>query len=231
MGACARRTTAKRVGPTCCSSARPAAICSNWSRSPAPGKAWAASGSASTRATCASLLADEEVVVAYGPTNRDIRNLFRNLWLAQRTVRRLRPRTIVTTGAGVAVPFAWLGRLRGAKVVYVESFTRIDSISLSCRLIKPVADRVYVQWPDALPPREGGTVRGERLLRRRMIVVSVGTNEARFDRLLEWVSKAGVAEELVVQHGPSVFAPKERRASRTCRSTPSSGWFAGAGSS
>jgi UDP-N-acetylglucosamine:LPS N-acetylglucosamine transferase len=102
-----------------------------------------------------SLLADEEVVVAYGPTNRSIRNLFRNLWLAQRTVRRLRPRTIVTTGAGVAVPFAWLGRLRGAKVVYVESFTRIDSISLSCRLIKPVADRVYVQWPDALPLVKG----------------------------------------------------------------------------
>jgi UDP-N-acetylglucosamine:LPS N-acetylglucosamine transferase len=98
-----------------------------------------------------SLLAEEELVVAYGPTNRSIRNLMRNLWLAQRTVRRLRPRTVVTTGAGVAVPFAWLGRLGGAKVVYVESFTRIDSISLSCRLIKPVADRVYVQWPEAVP--------------------------------------------------------------------------------
>ena len=102
-----------------------------------------------------SLLANEEVVVAYGPTNRSIRNLVRNLWLARRTVHLLRPRTIVTTGAGVAVPFAWLARLRGAKVVYVESFTRIDSISLSCRLIKPVADRVYVQWPEAVPLVKG----------------------------------------------------------------------------
>ena len=102
-----------------------------------------------------SLLTEEELVVAYGPTNRSIRNLVRNLWLAQYTVRRLRPRTIVTTGAGVAVPFAWLGRLRGAKVVYVESFTRIDSVSLSCRLIKPVADRVYVQWPEAVPLVKG----------------------------------------------------------------------------
>jgi UDP-N-acetylglucosamine transferase subunit ALG13 len=41
-----------------------------------------------------------------------------------------------------------------------------------------------------------------------MIVVSVGTNEARFDRLLEWVSRARVAEELIVQHGPSAVRPE-----------------------
>ena len=69
-------------------------------------------------------------------------------------IRRYRPRAVVTTGAGVAVPFAWLARLAGARVVYVESFTRIDSISLSCRLISPVASRVYVQWPEALASRE-----------------------------------------------------------------------------
>jgi UDP-N-acetylglucosamine transferase subunit ALG13 len=40
-----------------------------------------------------------------------------------------------------------------------------------------------------------------------MIVVSVGTNEARFDRLLEWVRDAGPTEELVVQHGPSTVHP------------------------
>jgi beta-1,4-N-acetylglucosaminyltransferase len=96
-----------------------------------------------------SLLADENVIHAHGPTNRSIVNLFRNLWLAQRTLRRHRPRVLVTTGAGVAVPFAWLARLSGTTVVYVESFTRIDSISLSCRLIRPFADRVYVQWPEA----------------------------------------------------------------------------------
>ena len=64
------------------------------------------------------------------------------------TLRRLRPRVVLTTGAGVAVPFAWIARLRGARVVYVESFTRIDGPSLSLRLIAPVADRVYAQWPE-----------------------------------------------------------------------------------
>jgi beta-1,4-N-acetylglucosaminyltransferase len=97
-----------------------------------------------------SLLADEPVIHAYGPTNRNLPNLLRNLRLARRVIRRVRPRVVVTTGAGVAVPFAWLARLAGAKVVYVESFTRIDTVSLSCRLIRPVADRVYVQWPEAV---------------------------------------------------------------------------------
>ena len=101
-----------------------------------------------------SLLAGERVVHAYGPTNRNIPNLLRNLRLAWQVLRRVRPRTIVTTGAGVAVPFAWIGRMRGARVVYVESFTRIEGPSLSCRLISPVASRVYAQWPEltkALP--------------------------------------------------------------------------------
>ena len=30
----------------------------------------------------------------------------------------------------------------------VESFTRIESTSLSMRMIAPVAERLYVQWPE-----------------------------------------------------------------------------------
>jgi beta-1,4-N-acetylglucosaminyltransferase len=95
-----------------------------------------------------SLLEGERVVYAYGPTNRNLPNLFRNLGLAFRLVRELRPRVVLTTGAGVAVPFVWIGRLCGARAVYVESFTRIDKPSLSLRLIAPFADRVYAQWPE-----------------------------------------------------------------------------------
>jgi beta-1,4-N-acetylglucosaminyltransferase len=96
-----------------------------------------------------SLLDGERVFYAYGPTNRSLKNLARNLPLALRLVWRLRPKVILTSGAGVAVPFAWAGRLLGARVVFVESLTRIDSVSLSCRMIAPVAARIYVQWPDA----------------------------------------------------------------------------------
>jgi beta-1,4-N-acetylglucosaminyltransferase len=104
-----------------------------------------------------SLLQDERVVFARGPTNRSIRNLLRNLTIAWRVVRETRPKVVLTTGAGVAVPFAWVARLRGASVVYVESLARIDGPSLSYRLIAPVAARRYVQWPEL-----ADTVRGAR---------------------------------------------------------------------
>jgi beta-1,4-N-acetylglucosaminyltransferase len=111
-----------------------------------------------------TMLADETVVWAHGPTNRSVSKLVQNLFLAWRVVRKHRPKIVATTGAGVAVPFAWIARAHGAHVVYVESLTRIDSVSLSCRLIRPVADRLYVQWPELrgrLPEaRYAGTVVG-----------------------------------------------------------------------
>ena len=95
-----------------------------------------------------SLLNGERVVHAHGPTNRSIPNLLRNLRLANRVMRTQRPAAILTTGAGIAVPFAWVGRLWGVPTVYVESFTRIDELSLTARLISPIASRLYVQWPE-----------------------------------------------------------------------------------
>lgn len=100
-----------------------------------------------------SLLADERVVFADGPTNRNFgllaaKNHLLNLLTAVRLLRAARPKVVLTTGAGVAVPFAWVGRLLGARIVYVESLTRIEQPSLSCRLIAPVASRIYAQWPE-----------------------------------------------------------------------------------
>jgi beta-1,4-N-acetylglucosaminyltransferase len=113
-----------------------------------------------------SLLRGEPVAFAHGPTNRNIPNLLRNLRLARRLVAQLRPKVVVTTGAGVAVPFAWFARLRGAKVVYVESFTRIDGPSLSCRLIAPVAARIYAQWPELADSYPRARFRGNVFLRQ-----------------------------------------------------------------
>jgi beta-1,4-N-acetylglucosaminyltransferase len=98
-----------------------------------------------------SLLAGERVVHAHGPTNRNLGNLLRNGILAITLIRDMRPRAVLTTGAGVAVPFAWIARLYGARVIYVESMTRIEGPSLSMRLIAPVASRLYVQWPELAP--------------------------------------------------------------------------------
>jgi beta-1,4-N-acetylglucosaminyltransferase len=102
-----------------------------------------------------SLLRGERVVHAFSPTNRNIPNLLRNLRLAWRLLRVERPSAILTTGAGVAVPFAWVGRLLRIPTIYVESVTRIEGLSLSGRLIKPVAARLYAQWPELAESSSG----------------------------------------------------------------------------
>lgn len=105
------------------------------------------------------LLAREQVVYAHGPTPRNVRNLLRNLVLAWRTIRRIDPDVILSTGAALAVPFFVVGRLRRKRLVYVESLTRVEDLALSGRLVQPLADSFFVQWP-TVARRRGALYRG-----------------------------------------------------------------------
>jgi beta-1,4-N-acetylglucosaminyltransferase len=106
-----------------------------------------------TRPDATDLLAAEDVVFAHGPTERNIPNLLRNLWLAWRTVHRCRPDVILSTGAALAVPFFIVGRLYGSRLVYVESLTRVNELALSGRLVYPLTDTFFVQWQMGVRPR------------------------------------------------------------------------------
>lgn len=95
-----------------------------------------------------SKLAGEEVVWAHHPTTRNLPNLARNSSLAWRTMRRFHPDVVVSTGAGVAVPFFWFHRPFHSSTVYLEVFDRIDSRTLTGRLCRPFTDLFLVQWPE-----------------------------------------------------------------------------------
>lgn len=110
-----------------------------------------------------SLLAEETVIWAHHPTTRNLPNLVRNLGLAVREVRRLRPDVVVSTGAGVALPFFVMARLLGIPTVYVEVFDRIDSPTLTGRLCRPFSTRFCVQWPEQQPLYRGSVVIGPLL--------------------------------------------------------------------
>ncbi|KAF9465069.1 glycosyltransferase family 1 protein [Collybia nuda] len=46
--------------------------------------------------------------------------------------------------------------LPAPKIIYVESFARVQSLSLSGRLLRPFVDRFIVQWPQLLQDRSRG---------------------------------------------------------------------------
>jgi UDP-N-acetylglucosamine:LPS N-acetylglucosamine transferase len=95
-------------------------------------------------------LAGETVSWAYHPVTRNIPNAIRNLGLALRLFRRWRPDVVVSTGAGVAVPFFLAARWYGARTLYIEAFERIDRPALTGVLCYPFADRFCVQWEEQL---------------------------------------------------------------------------------
>lgn len=92
-----------------------------------------------------SLLRDEDVVWAHHPTTRNIPNLVKNTWLAWKVLRQTRPTIVVSSGAAIAVPFFWIGKLLRIKTVYVEVIDRIDTRTMTARLCSPVTDLVVAQ--------------------------------------------------------------------------------------
>lgn len=109
-----------------------------------------------------SLLEEERVLFAFHPTNRNLINFFRNLILAWSVLGRERPDMVLSTGAGVAVPFLLVGRVLGMKTVYVESVTRIRDLSLSGKLIYHFVHLFFVQWAE-LAARYPKSVYGGRV--------------------------------------------------------------------
>lgn len=95
-----------------------------------------------------SLLESEEVYYCYYPTNRSIKALVKNIKIAWKVLRSEKPDLIVSSGAAVAVPFFYLGKLFGAKLIYVEVFDRINSGTLTGKLVYPIADKFIVQWEE-----------------------------------------------------------------------------------
>jgi beta-1,4-N-acetylglucosaminyltransferase len=100
-------------------------------------------------------LEGEKVYYCHFPTNRNLPNLVRNTLLAFRVLRRERPSLIVSSGAAVAVPFFALAKLFGARTMYIEVVDRVDTPTLTARLVRPFVDCFVAQWPEqaAFHPR------------------------------------------------------------------------------
>ena len=95
-----------------------------------------------------SILEDEKMYECYFPTNRNIKNLIKNTFLAIKIIRKEKPKLIISSGAGVAVPFFYIGKIFGAKTIFIEVFDRIDKPTITGKLVYPVTDIFIVQWEE-----------------------------------------------------------------------------------
>lgn len=59
-----------------------------------------------------------------------------------------RPDVVISTGAAAGCIMCFLGKLRGAKIIWLDSITNVERMSLSGRMVRYVADLCLVQWPE-----------------------------------------------------------------------------------
>ncbi len=63
-------------------------------------------------------------------------------------ILRERPDVVVSTGASVGCMLCFLGKLFGARVLWMDSITNVRQLSLSGRMVRWIADAFLVQWPE-----------------------------------------------------------------------------------
>lgn len=96
-----------------------------------------------------SILEGEKMYSCYFPTNRNLKNLIRNTFVAIKVLRKEKPDLIVSSGAAVAVPFFYLGKLLcKSKLVYIEVFDRIDKPTMTGKMVYPIVDKFIVEWEE-----------------------------------------------------------------------------------
>lgn len=61
-----------------------------------------------------------------------------------------RPDVVVCTGVLATIPICLACKVLGTRLVYIESFAKTDSPTISGRFLHRFADRFYVQWESML---------------------------------------------------------------------------------
>jgi beta-1,4-N-acetylglucosaminyltransferase len=74
--------------------------------------------------------------------------LFSNIFISLNILLKEKPDVIITTGAGSVLPMCLIGKVLGKKIVFIESFAKITSPTMTGKIIYKFADRFYIQWED-----------------------------------------------------------------------------------
>lgn len=77
-----------------------------------------------------------------------------------RILLREKPDIIISTGALATCPICVIGKILGIKIIYIESFARVENASLTGRLMYKIADLFIVQWKELLSIYPNAIYRG-----------------------------------------------------------------------
>ena len=88
-------------------------------------------------------------VYIVGECNRE--HPFRALLVTANCIKIIlkeKPDVIISTGAAPPCILCLIGKLFGARIVWVDSIANVARLSLSASIVRPFADIVLTQWPE-----------------------------------------------------------------------------------
>ena len=65
-------------------------------------------------------------------------------------VRKEKPDVVICTGVLAMIPICLMAKIAGRKLIYIESFAKVTSPTMTGKLLYRFADQFYVQWPQML---------------------------------------------------------------------------------
>lgn len=80
--------------------------------------------------------------------NTFIFNMFVNTIKTIRILITEKPDCIISTGALATIPMCLFGKIFGKKIIFIESFAKVNSQTLTGKLVYRWADQFYVQWEE-----------------------------------------------------------------------------------
>lgn len=96
---------------------------------------------------------DSKIYYMINMNRRDILCVIKLLGVMIRSffiLKKEKPTHIISFGSMITWPICFIGKLMNIKIIYVESIARVNSASLTGRLIYPFADLFIVQWEGLL---------------------------------------------------------------------------------
>ena len=74
---------------------------------------------------------------------------------------KIKPEVVVTTGAHTAVPMCYIAKLFKKKIIFIETFARVESKSMSGNMINKIADVFLVQHEEMTKVYDNSIYRGD----------------------------------------------------------------------
>lgn len=91
-------------------------------------------------------LKKERVYFGFFPDSRNIINGLKNIFLAIKIFKKEKPNILISTGAGVALPFFVIGKfLFKTKLIFIEPYDFVQYPSLTGRIVYSFVDLFLIQ--------------------------------------------------------------------------------------